>query len=103
MDVILKKITKLKIFFYGFVFGLISSIVYVFSGGDVWLSIPNWAWVLFWPGFIAGEYSFDFFYNHGLDLIVLIISFLSISIYYGILALLINYIVSTLRKKCTEQ
>ncbi len=95
----LNKKIKLKYIFVGFLSGLISSIVYVFSGGDVWLAIPSWAWVLFWPGFMAGEYSHYFLSDYGLEDISLIIGFLSVAIYYGVFALIIYYIVSAWRKK----
>ncbi len=95
----LNKKTKLKWFSIGFLSGLISSVIYFLSGGDVWLSIPDWAWVLFWPGFIIGEYSFNLLSTFGFEDFSLIIGVLSNGIYYGVLALIINSIVSARRKK----
>ncbi len=38
----------------GFVIGALLSTAYVLAGGDVWLSVPWWAAVAFYPGFFVG-------------------------------------------------
>ena len=38
----------------GFAAGCLAAATYVLAGGDVWLRIPGWASVLFYPGFVAG-------------------------------------------------
>ncbi len=97
-----RKRTTLKTFFYGCLFGFAASAVYVIAGGDLWLAIPAWAWALFWPGFIIGEAAYLFLADYGLQDMSLIIGFVSVAAYYGLLALLMHVVSSARGKEaCT--
>ena len=43
----------------GFVAGVASSSAYLLLGGDYFLFVPRWAYIVFYPGFVAGIAAFD--------------------------------------------
>ena len=53
------KRSMLFVMFAGFVAGTGGAAAYLLVGGDYFLFIPRWAEMLFYPGFVAGNWVFD--------------------------------------------
>ena len=75
--------SKIEIFCVGCMIGLIASWVYIIAGGDTWLFIPQWAEVIFFPGFFVGYSCYQIFGSN--IYLGLIFGSLTVGLFYGTL------------------
>lgn len=45
---------------FGFAAGFIAAAIYVFLGGNTFLFVPRWAFIIFYPGFWTGGITYAF-------------------------------------------
>lgn len=86
LDPIKKLPLTIKVFCAGAIIGLIASWAYLLCGGDYWLFIPRWAEIVFYPGFIVGNYCYDLF---GIESLAVVVGTLAVGLSYGILSVVI--------------
>lgn len=73
---------NIKVFCAGVIVGLIMAWTYLLNDGYYWLFIPLWAEIIFYPGFIVGNYCYDLF---GIQPLAIVVGTLAVGLSYGIL------------------
>jgi hypothetical protein len=72
----------------GFGFGVVSGTAYLMLGGEYFLFIPRWAFIVFYPGFFVGDAA----YNWGLSQETSkIVGVLTVGLAYATLAILARF------------
>jgi hypothetical protein len=92
----LPKKNKIEIFSAGAMLGLISSWIYLLSGGSTGWFVPLWALKVFLPGFLVGTYCYNLSRNMPL---ALLFGSLSVGMFYGIVLVVMQCIWNLLTRR----
>ncbi|RKY10526.1 MAG: hypothetical protein DRP56_00730 [Planctomycetota bacterium] len=87
---------SIKVFCAGFIIGLIASWAYILADGDYWVFIPLWAEIIFYPGFLAGNFCYNLFSNMNLALWA---GTLTVGLFYGIVLVVMHSLWIFFRRK----
>lgn len=85
----------LFLFLLGSLVGLVAPILYLVGGGDVFLNVPTWATILYFPGFLIG----NLFYNSIGFSGAVTTGIFTLVLCYGLLALGIGLLIVGSRKR----
>jgi hypothetical protein len=84
---------SLSAFLFGAIIGFLASSLYIICGGDVFLFVPTWASVVFFPGLLVGNWAyraFDFLGFTG----AIIAGMLAVMLSYGLLAFCVRQLLN---------
>jgi hypothetical protein len=88
---------------FGFAAGVIGSAAYLLLGGEYLWRVPLWATVVFYPGFVVGNWAYD--HCHVSVLVAQVIGVLAVGLAYALMAALARWIwlaVSRRRNKSVQ-
>ena len=83
----------------GFAVGTLAPTLYLLLGGEYFLFIPRWAYIVFFPGFFAGNAVYKWRLSEEACKVA---GVLAVGLAYALLALLVRFAWSTVRKRAAK-